>query len=178
MKERSALFLLGAWVMGSLVLLVVAPTNFRLIDELLSNSENASFRGLVERVGHDVTRELLRYLSSELNRKFFLLWNVAQLCIGIALVGFTRGLPGARRVHAAVQVAMWMVALLVILQPMITAFGRQLDFVPRDPPPPELARFQLLHVAYTVIELLKLVFAGLAGFWLVRAAPSEASPGR
>lgn len=175
MKERSALILLGAWMMGSLVLLVVAPTNFRLIDELLARSENASFRGLVEHVGHDPARELLRYLSSELNRKFFMLWNVAQLAIAIALVAFSRTLPGGRRVRSALLAAVALVLLLLVLQPMITSLGRALDFVPREPPPPELARFQMLHVAYTVIELVKLVCAGLAGFWLLRAEPASAS---
>ena len=172
MKERSALLLLGAWVMGSLVLLVVAPTNFRLIDELLAHSDNASFRALVERVGHHEARELLRYLASELNRKFFLLWNMAQLAIAVALVAFSRPLPGGRRVRGALLTAVALVVLLLALQPMITSLGRSLDFVPREPPPPELARFQMLHVAYTVIELVKLVCAGLAGFWLLRAEPA------
>jgi hypothetical protein len=174
MKERSALILLGAWVMGSLVLFVVAPTNFRLIDELLAHSENASFRGLVERVGHDPARELLRYLASELNRKFFLLWNVAQLAIAVILVAVSRAVPASRRVRRTLLAALALVLLLLALQPMITSLGRGLDFVPRDPPPPELARFQLLHVAYTLIEVVKIVCAGLAAYWLLRAQPASA----
>jgi hypothetical protein len=180
MKERWLLLLLGAWGMGSLVLLFVAPTNFRLIDELLAHSGSQSFHSVVERVGHDATRELLRYLSSELNRKFFLLWNVVQVGLSVALVWLSRALPAARRVAAALLVAAALVGVLLIVQPLITRLGRSLDFVPRQPPPPALAQFQLLHVAYTVIELLKLVALALAALWSLRAAPraaATASPG-
>lgn len=175
MKDRWVLLLLGAWSMGSLVLLFVAPTNFRLVDELLSHSSNQSFRGLIERVGHDVTRELLRYLSSELNRKFFLFWNVVQLGLAVALVWLSRGLPAARRTSTALLAAAALVGVLLLLQPWITRLGRSLDFVPRQPPPPELGQFQLLHVAYTALELLKLVALALAALWSLRAAPRVAA---
>jgi hypothetical protein len=37
------------------------------------------------------------------------------------------------------------------------SLGRSLDFVPRDPSPPGMQRFWLLHAAYTSLEMLKLV---------------------
>ena len=50
----------------------------------------------------------------------------------------------------------------------MAAMGRSLDFVPRDPPPPAMATFGLLHAAYTVLELLKGGAALLAAAWLIR----------
>jgi hypothetical protein len=48
-----------------------------------------------------------------------------------------------------------------------------LDFVPRDPPPPQLGRFGMLHGAYSALDLIKL----LIGIWLTvrlvrRSGPS------
>jgi len=60
--------------------------------------------------------------------------------------------------------AMLAVSLLMTfyLTPQVVEIGRVLDFVSRDPPPPELGRFGALHAAYSVLDLLKL----LLGIWL------------
>lgn len=151
---------------------VVAPTNFRLIDALLEASSNDSFRTLVDRFGSTPARELLRYLASELNRAFFLRWNVAQLALGAASCALSWRLGLERRVRLALLAAtLLVVALLGVFTPLIIQLGRSLDFVPREPAPPELARFQLLHVAYTGIELIKLACVGLGAFWLLRRRP-------
>jgi hypothetical protein len=162
--------------MGSVMMFVVAPTNFRLIDELLGSSHNASFRGLVAEHGNAPVRELLRYLASELNRSFFLRWNVLQLALGVVACWLAWRLPLARRVRLALLAATLLVAaLLGAFTPLIVSLGRSLDFVPRDPAPPQLGRFQLLHVAYTGIELVKLGCVGLAAFWLLRR-PAAGQP--
>jgi hypothetical protein len=172
MKDRLTLCLLGAWLMGSVMMFVVAPTNFHLIDELLAGSNNASFRALGEHVGPASTRELLRYLASELNRTFFLQWNIAQAALGVLVLWLAWGRPSERRALQLALTALLLVAvLLVVFTPLITSVGRSLDFVPRQPPPPELARFKLLHVAYTALDLAKVACLGLATFWLVRAKP-------
>lgn len=169
MKERGLPFLLGAWLMGSVILFVVAPTNFRVIDELLQHSPNQSFRSTVEQLGAGPSRELLRYLSSELNRTFFFRWNVLQAVLGAAALALSWRPPAERRVRNVVLVATLLVAgLLLVLTPLITGVGRSLDFVPREPPPPELARFKLLHVAYTGLEIVKVGCVTLAAFWSSR----------
>src|SRR5262249_30239266 len=81
-KQRWALVLVGAWIAGSIWTSVVATQNFYTIDRLLAASPNASFSSVVQRLGQPEARDLLRYLSSELNRLYFRIWNVAQ--IGIA----------------------------------------------------------------------------------------------
>lgn len=159
--------------MGSLMMFVIAPTNFRLIDELLASSSNASFHGIVERAGAAPARELLRYLASELNRTFFFRWNVAQALLGLLALWL---LPRAGRDRsvwwltlAATAIA---VGLLGVFTPLITSLGRSLDFVPRSPPPPELGQFQRLHVGYTALELVKVGCVCVALFRLGRSEPS------
>jgi hypothetical protein len=171
MKSRAALCLLGAWLLGSLMLFVVAPTNFHLIDELLAGSNNARFHALVEQLGPATARELLRYLASELNRVFFLRWNVAQLLIGGLALWCCWQPPRERRTCRLTLAALLIVLLLLaVFTPLITSVGRSLDFVPREPAPAQLGRFQLLHVAYTALDLCKVACIALATYRFIRKA--------
>lgn len=178
MKARWVLAVLGAWLLGSLMMFVVAPTNFRLIDELLMGSNNAAFHALVERLGPGEVRELLRYLASELNRTFFLRWNIAQLLLGALALGLLpRRSAEPWPWRLALAATLLALGLLAVLTPLITSLGRSLDFVPRTPPPPELARFQALHVAYTALELIKVACVGAALYRFARGGRAASPAG-
>lgn len=168
MRERWALCALGAWLMGSVAMIMVATRNFRLVDQLLLVLPNADFRELVERWGAAPVRDMLRYLSSELNREYFQSWNVAQLVLGGAALFLIPRRSWAWNVLAASMLIV--IVMLAYLSPRIIEVGRSLDFVPRDPPPPQLATFWRLHVAYTVLEIVKLILVGVAAFWTARKA--------
>ena len=155
--------------MGSAIMIMVATRNFRLVDELLQSSPNAQFQSLVQRWGAAPTRDLLRYLSSELNREYFQHWNIAQLALGAGSLWLLPRRSPERGARRALALALGLViAMSVVLAPRIVAVGRSLDFVPHEPAPPALQQFWVLHVSYTVIELVKLMLLGLAGFWLAR----------
>ena len=62
------------------------------------------------------------------------------------------------------------VLMLAYLTPQIVSLGRALDFVPRDPPPPGMSRFWVLHAAYTSLEMIKLLVGAVVAFWIVRSA--------
>ena len=168
--------------MGSVIMIMVATRNFRLVDELLQSSPNPQFQSFVQRWGAAPTRDLLRYLSSELNREYFQHWNIAQLALGagtlLLLPRRAAGDGAAERGVRRVIGLSWglVIAMSVGLAPRIVAVGRSLDFVPHEPAPPALQQFWVLHVSYTVIELVKLGLLGLAAFWLARRprpSPSE-----
>jgi hypothetical protein len=166
MKQRWALVLMGAWLAGTICTSVVATENFYTIDRLLTGSPNARFPALVQKLGQPQARDLLRYLSSELNRLYFQWWNVAQLVIGALVLWLIAGRRGqdqrqirSSRLTPAVGVMAMLaivVLMLVYLTPAIVSLGRELDFVPRDPSPPGMQRFWILHAAYTSLEMLKL----------------------
>src|SRR5215510_16100420 len=82
MKHRWALVVLGAWLMGTICMSIVATENFYTIDRLLAARSNPAFASAVDRLGSPVSRDLLRYLSSELNRLYFQMWNGAQIVLG------------------------------------------------------------------------------------------------
>ena len=176
MRTHAASFCLGVWVMGTVCVSIVAMQNFYTIDRLLDGPSHAAFTAFVEDAGRDGARNVLRYLSSELNRLFFQLWNVAQVFLGGAVLWLLWGL----RSPAAVRLRWTIVAMLVVvvvltvgITPQILAIGRSIDFVPRDPPPPAVATFGVLHAAYTLLELAKCAGAVAVALWLVRQGGPE-----
>jgi hypothetical protein len=183
MKQRWALVVMGAWLMGSVAMSVVATENFYTVDRLLAASSNGRFGAMVQTLGAAASRELLRYLSSELNRLYFQMWNVAQLVLGglalwLVFESFTRvpqdTAPGPRMdssglaVKGIVAMLATVVLMLVYLTPAIVSLGRELDFVPRDPAPPGMSRFWVLHAAYTSLEMINLLVGILVAFWIAR----------
>ena len=150
---------------------LVATENFYTIDRLLDGSPNETFTATVADLGRAQARDFMRYLSSELNRLFFQLWNFAQL--GMATLAFWLVYSiEPRRIRRGVMTMLILVVILTVgLTPGILSIGRALDFVPRNPPPPELATFGLLHAVYTVLDFTKLALAGVVAFWLHRSSP-------
>ncbi|MBI3402428.1 MAG: hypothetical protein HY048_13495 [Acidobacteria bacterium] len=164
MKLRWALVVMGMWLMGTIATSVVATENFYTVDRMLAASTNVQFSKDVQTLGHPQTRELLRYLSSELNRLYFRIWNVAQLVIGglvlWLIAGSTKQGPAYISIRragsfgpASLVIAMLavVVVMLAYLTPAIVSLGRELDFVPHDPAPPGMSRFWILHAAYTTL---------------------------
>jgi hypothetical protein len=173
MKQQWAIFAMGAWLCGGLVTFVVATENFHTVDRLLTESANPAFSALVEQIGRPQARELLRYLSSELNRLYFQLWNVAQLVIGLLVLWLLARNPTAVRARRGVVIMLAVVVLMLAwVTPAITSLGRSLDFVPRDPPPPTLRRFWILHAAYTLLAVCNLVIGIMVSVWIQRS-PKE-----
>lgn len=175
MNHRWAIFALGMWLAGSILVAVVATQNFHTIDRLMASSPNVEFRAAVDRLGHGPSRDLLRYLSSELNRLYFRLWNLAQVPLGLAAF-LLIGARGGRFIRWSMRAMLAIVLIeLVWLTPEIASLGRSLDFVPREVPPPGMSRFWMLHGTYLGLELVKLVLCIVAAVGLVRQQPD--SPG-
>jgi hypothetical protein len=175
-KERLAMFALGMWLAGTILVSVVAAQNFYTIDRLLAESPNATFMSLVERIGRSEARDLLRYLSSELNRLYFQLWNVTQFVIGALvfwLLAANRSVAKAR--WGVVAMLGLVVFMIVWLTPQIISLGRGLDFVPRDPAPPSLGRFGMFHGLYLILEALKLAIGIVVVYWITRFRPEHRS---
>jgi hypothetical protein len=171
MKRRWALVVMGAWVMGSICMSIVATQNFYTVDRLLAERSSASFTAMVEKLGQPAARELLRYLSSELNRLYFQMWNVTQVVLGVVALWLSRrSAAGAKADGLALKCIVAMLAIvllmLVYLTPAIVSLGRELDFVPREPAPAGMSRFWVLHAAYTSLEMIKLLLGAIVAFWI------------
>jgi hypothetical protein len=170
MKQRWAMFAMGAWFAGNVIVAVVAAQNFYTVDRLLAGSTNRVFVSEVARVGEPETRDLLRYLSSELNRHYFRLWNTAQLTIGLLVLWLiAHGRSTARARWGVLGMVGLVTVASVWLTPEIISVGRSLDFVPRDPVPSSLQRFWILHGVYTSLEACKVVVGLIVSVWIARS---------
>jgi hypothetical protein len=163
------MFCLGAWLTGTVCVAVVATGNFGTVDWLLDQSTHPVFRAVVDDLGRAGSRDFMRYLSSELNRLYFQIWNAAQVVLGVIVLWLASGLPDARRERWGVILMLAVVGVMVAwLTPQILTVGRALDFVPRDPPPPALGTFGLLHAGYVGLDLVKLFVGVLVTIGIAR----------
>jgi hypothetical protein len=156
-----------------ILIAVVAAENFFLVDRLLE-SPAPEFQQKIAPLADGDARVVLRYLSSELNRFYFWVWGAAEIVIGGVLLLLAAKWGSDRKVTIGVGVMLALSLLMTLyLTPQLVEIGRGLDFVPRDPPPPQLGRFGMLHGAYSALDLIKL----LIGIWLTvrlvrRSGPS------
>jgi hypothetical protein len=155
-------FLLGGWLLGTILVAFIAAENFWIIDRLLATSVHPVFHRDVGMLPAGEARAMLRYLASEQNRFYFTYWGWAEAVLGIALLGMAAR-SGSGRLLLGFGLMLALVAVTQLyLTPRIVELGRALDFVPREPPPPGLNTFGRLHAAYSAVDLLKLV----AGGWM------------
>jgi hypothetical protein len=159
MKSRYvACWLVGAWIAGSLFMILVATQNFRSVDRLLAAP--ASARAPFEKMGHQEARTFLRYQVSEQNRWYFETWETVQLALGLALIASLW-----RQGKLVVSLAAAMFALLLVerlyLTPEIIRLGRSIDFIPQATPSQDRNIFWRFHGVYSGVELLKLALGFL-----------------
>src|ERR1051325_10928855 len=83
--RRLAAFLLGGWIIGCLLMGYVASQNMQNVDRILSNPPGPVAKD-IEDLGTDITRMLLRFQASELNRFLAQVWSVLQLGLGTAFL--------------------------------------------------------------------------------------------
>jgi hypothetical protein len=168
-RRRWAILAIAVWLTGTLWMAVVATQNFYIINRLFDAQPNPAFTAVVEKLGSEDANFLLRYLSSELNRLFFQVWGLIQIGVGIFVLWCVVRLPKSGKAKW-MTVAMLGICLLfaAIITPQIVSVGRGLDFVPRDPAPPSLRTFGLLHATYTVLDGIKLILGVLVTIWLIR----------
>jgi hypothetical protein len=151
-----ACWLLGAWIAGSLFMIMVATQNFRSVDRLLAEPRTGA--PIVERMGRDQARTFLRYQVSEQNRWYFETWENIQLGLGAVLVAMAWTKLREPRIFAPLVTLMFglLLAERFYITPEIVRLGRLIDFVPQAASSPERDTFWRFHGAYSAVELVKL----------------------
>ncbi|MHB8652791.1 MAG: hypothetical protein ACYDA9_02825 [Terriglobia bacterium] len=155
---------LGIWIGITLFMWFAAGKSFSTVDRVLQ-SQNPQYLKITKPLSPADARELLRNVAAEINRTLFGVYGWAQVVLGAVLLALL--LRQTPRDSFAIAITCTMLVFVLILTlvitPQILIVGRSLDFVPRQPAPPELARFGMLHGAYTALDGIKL----LAGLGLV-----------
>jgi hypothetical protein len=163
--SRISAFLLGSLLLGSLFLAFVATHNFRAVDAVLSAPPPEASK-MIQTLGQQNARQLLRYLAGEENRGYFEAWELTQLLLGATLVGFL--LFGVKnRLLAGLAGAMLALTLFQYFKitPDLLWMGRSIDFLPWTAESQVRDQFWKLHGIYGGIEVVKMLLAvTIAGF--------------
>jgi len=80
-----AIVVLTLWIGWTLFMWFAATRSFRTVDEVLK-SPPAQFSSDVQGQRPEQTREVLRYLASEINRTYFQAYGWGQIVLGAALL--------------------------------------------------------------------------------------------
>lgn len=165
-----AILCMAAWLMGTVLMAIVATQNFYTIYRLMASPAHPVFAADIEKLGHDAAFDLLYYFSSELNRLYFQYWNVAQLPMGIAALWLVVKIPASENAKRQIIAMLGIVLFLTLLiTPRMLTVGRSIDFVPRDPPPDGLRTFGLLHATYSVFDGIELILGIIVTLWLTKS---------
>jgi len=167
--QAVAIAILGLWIGLTLAMWFVATRSFRTVDRVLSQP-GPEFTRTVQPLGQDQTRVMLRHLASEINRTLFGFYGWAQILLGALLVLLLwRQTPRDTIGFAGAWVMLGLAVILTfIIQPWIVSIGRSIDFVPRQPAPPVMPRFWMLHGAFTGLDGVKcLAGLGLLLRWIL-----------
>jgi hypothetical protein len=173
-----ACWLLGAWIAGSLFMIMVATQNFRSVDRLLASPGGAG--GRIEQMGRPEARTFLRYQVSEQNRWYFETWEKAQMALAAGLLALVW--TGLRQRPVMMVSALALLALLLAerfyLTPEIVRLGRLIDFTPAAASSPERDLFWRFHGAYSGVELTKLALELFLSALLTFGKPAVSSGDR
>lgn len=165
MSARSALlFVLGLWLGCTVFMWLLATQNFAVV-EAIQDSDNTGLASTTSGLSPENLRLVLRFQASEVNRLFFNGWGWAQLTVAaLAIILAWRAKLNRATLLLIAIMAVIVVALQACIVPETIRLGRLLDFVPREPAPPEAAPFWRLHHTYTGLDMLKFLL-GLAVAW-------------
>ena len=160
MSRRTLIaFLLGAWCAATLFMWFVAVHNFRVVDGILA-SKNPELAQVTEALSDEQRRLMARHQASEVNRLFFDGWGKVQLPLAaVVLLLVWRARLGKFVIAATAAMLVIVVVLQLWVVPETIRLGRILDFLPRDPAPPEAALFWTLHHTYTGLDTVKFLLA-------------------
>lgn len=167
---RLLLVLLGAWLALSVAMGWVASANFKVVEPDRLRDAASIFAQLPE---GEPRRMKLRYIASEMNRHDFAAYDKVNLALAVLAVLVAARL--SQRPRGAMLVLLLCLAMAVVFTtwftPTLIAQGRQIDFVARDPRPPEVAAFYRLHGVNIGLELLKMLLITSVIVRFVRQPP-------
>ena len=148
-----------------------ATRSFRTVDAVLK-SPPTQLSSNVQGQKPEQTREVLRYLASEINRTYFQAYGWGQLALGSLLLFLLAWRTPRNALDPAIAAIMLFIVIFLTLgvMPQIISLGRNIDFLPRTPPPPGYQRFWKLHMMFTGLDGAKLLggivlLVRLIAFW-------------
>jgi hypothetical protein len=159
-NRRFGSLLIGAWLLGTLMVWFVTSQTLQNVDRLLASPPLPVQKELAD-MGTDAAGNLLRHQARETNRGIVEVWEVLQ--IGIASALFVTSLLTGHRskttIGAAVVLGVMAAISAFALTPAMNALGRSFDFLPPGAATREREALAQLQVWHRVLDVLKLLVA-------------------
>jgi hypothetical protein len=166
--RRMAGFLLGVWLGGCVLMILIQVANLRFTASLLSTPSDQAAEFLKKTGPPENVQLLLRYQAAEQNRRYSYVWEQAQF--GLALIlGACLFLGTQRRIFPLVFCGLML--LMVIFQhlgvtPELAYRGREADFPPGNASYDAQTKLWALDQVYAWVEGTKLVLGTLLSGYL------------
>lgn len=162
--RRLAVFLLGIWFGGILMLGVAAPSSFRAVDRVMAGRQEI-VEIAVQKLGPVTTRDLLRFQIAETNRMMFSIWGWVQASLAVSLLLLLVFLSNAGRLSILCSALMAALAALsnFVLIPRIVELGRS-----NVKGAGSAERFELMHSGFSAFQAAILVIGLVLLFSLFR----------
>ena len=159
-NRRFGAFLIGAWLIGTLMVWFATSQSLMNVDRTLSTPPQQVQKEFDD-IGPDVTRQILRHQAMQLNRRITETWEVIQLGMAAALL--VTSILTTHRSKTTIVSALLLMILSAFaafyLTPAMTALGRSFDFLPPTAALRERDAFQRLDVWHRVTHVLSTLIA-------------------
>ena len=166
--RRLASFLLGAWLMAMVFIVVVVSESIQPVDNLLSKAAPGALE-IAQPLGSEAGRMLLQYQLSEQARMNVKRFEWIEVGIGVTLVAVL--FLGTHATKLASAIGAIMVVLTLFLQifigPEVAYLGRQLDLVHPLKMPDEHGRLLVLQGTYLALTGVKLLLGTALAWYLM-----------
>jgi len=172
--NRFAAFLAGAWLLGSLFMAFVATQNFATVDRVLGAPPPETVK-MIQTLGPENARHLLRYLAGEENRGFFEAWELVEIILGVSLIALFF-LGSKNRILAGLAGGLLVLTIFqhFRITPDLVAIGRSNEFLTGNTQGAVRSQFARLHAIYGIVELVKIALTlVIAGFLFARRRRSS-----
>ena len=158
--RRLGAFLIGAWLLGTLLVMFVTSQSYKNIDRFFASLPPQVAKE-VDDVGPEAMRQILRFHASEHNRHVKETWEMMQLGIVAALLATAVLTSHRSRVLVTCAGLMIMMVLTTYLYftPVLNELSRSFDFLPLTAAVKEREEFSNYAVWYRVFEVLKTTLA-------------------
>jgi hypothetical protein len=166
--RRMAGFLLGVWLGGSLLMILIQVENLRFTASLWTTPSDQAAELLKKTTPRENVELLMRYQAAEQNRRYTYTWEEAQF--GLALIlGGCLFMGTQRRIFPMLFCGLML--LMVIFQhlgvtPELAYRGRDVDFPPGNASYSGQTRVWALYQVYGWVEGTKLVLGTLLAGYL------------
>jgi hypothetical protein len=166
--RRMAAFLAGAWLGGSLLMILIQLANLRFTASLLSAPSNQAAELMKKTAPRQNVEMLMRYQAAEQNRRYSYTWEEAQFGLALTLGGCLF-LGTQRRIFPLLFCGLML--LMVIFEhsgvgPELAYRGREADFPPGNTAPGVQLRLYALDQVYAWVEGTKLLLGTLLSGYL------------